>query len=192
MYLCRLNPVTGLIDVEGDQDGFYAVPEFRALLSDEKLGRQKLTIVALVVDYESPIRNYRDNEKPLKAMDMVLNDRKLILWKSDEMQEAALAYKALQIDLDLEEKRMLDNMRYEKQIELDAAETTEEKIKLMKELSAIKAHIKEFNASTEGRDLYANSPVRNGYYLSRLEQKLENKKSFYHANIERKPIESDD
>lgn len=190
MYLCKVNTVTGLIDVAADQDGFYAIPEFRRLLNSKQYGLEKLTCVALVVDYESPIRMYHEKEKPFKAMDNVLNNRKLINWKSDEIQEALIAYKALQHDLDLEEKKMLDNMRFDKQMEADQAPTLEEKMKKIQELGRIKALIAAFNSQTSNKDLYENSPVRNGYTLSRLEQKLENKKSFYHVRPEKREKQS--
>ena len=188
MYLCKLNSVTGLIDLEADRDGFYAIPEFRLLLQEED-GLKKLTCVALVVDYETPIRNYGEKEKPLKAQDIVFNSRKSVVWNSDSIQEALIAYSALQFDLDLDEKRMLDEMRRSKQQEIDAAEDTSQKLRLINELGAIKTHIEAFNKSVSGRDLYENSPVRNGYTLSRLEQKLENKNSFYHVQSEQRKSE---
>lgn len=187
MYLCKLNSVTGLIDLSSDQDGFYAIPEFRKLLSDTKLGLQKLTCVALVVDYSSPIRQYHEKEKPLKAMDNVLNDRKAFLWNSDEIQEALLAYQALQHDLDLEEDKMLRGLRFEKQMQVSNEQDISKKLYLMQELQKIKNVIADFENQTAGKDLFENSPVRNGYSLSRLEQKLENKKSFYHVNTEKRP-----
>lgn len=184
MYLCKLNIVTGLIDLELDQDGFYAIPEFRNLLK-KKNGLQQLTVVALVVDYLSPIRNYHEKEKPLKAQDIVFQNRKSMQWNSDEVQEAAIAYMALQHDLDLEEKKMLDSLRFDKQIDVKNAEDTTSKLRALDELERIKTKINNFNKQNEHKDLFSTSPVRNGYTLSRLEQKLENKKSFYYVTKEK-------
>jgi hypothetical protein len=52
-------------------------------------------------------------------------------------------------------------------------------VTIAKELRDINTDIKAFEAQVEGKDIYDGSPVKNGYTLSRLEQKLEKRNSFY-------------
>lgn len=181
MYLTRVNKISGLVMVEDDLDGFYAIPEFRLLLSKGDVGLQMFTVVALVVDYESPIRNYSEKERPNKAMDVVFNSRKEMLWHSPEIQEAAVAYKNLQFNLDIEEKNTLDGMRRAKLLEIQAEEDPDLKVTKSGQLRRINELIESFSKKNEGKDIYADGPVRNGYKLSRLEILVENQKSFYHV-----------
>lgn len=59
--------------------------------------------------------------------------------------------------------------------------TDEERItRLFKELNTIKDLINSFNKQNESEDLYSDGPVRNGYKLTRLEEKAMDKNSFYH------------
>lgn len=51
---------------------------------------------------------------------------------------------------------------------------------LFKQLGTIKDLIKAFNKNNENNDVYADGPVRNGYKLTRLEEKAIDKNSFYH------------
>jgi hypothetical protein len=57
----------------------------------------------------------------------------------------------------------------------------EKMMSLFKQLNTIKSLIDNFNRANEGNDIYAEGPVRNGYKLTRLEEKAEDKNSFYHA-----------
>lgn len=52
--------------------------------------------------------------------------------------------------------------------------------RLFKELNTIKDLINSFNKQNENEDIYAEGPVRNGYKLTRLEEKALDKNSFYH------------
>lgn len=53
---------------------------------------------------------------------------------------------------------------------------------LFKQLNTIKTLIENFNKANEDKDIYADGPVRNGYKLTRLEEKAMDKNSFYHKN----------
>lgn len=60
-------------------------------------------------------------------------------------------------------------------------ERDEERItKLFKQLGTIKDLIANFNKKNESEDIYSDGPVRNGYKLTRLEEKALDKNSFYH------------
>ena len=57
----------------------------------------------------------------------------------------------------------------------------EERITLLfKQLNTIKDLIISFNKKIESDDIYSDGPVRNGYLLTRLEEKALDKNSFYH------------
>lgn len=57
----------------------------------------------------------------------------------------------------------------------------EERITLLfKQLNTIKDLIKVFDKNNDSEDIYSEGPVRNGYKLTRLEEKALDKNSFYH------------
>lgn len=61
----------------------------------------------------------------------------------------------------------------------------EEKIMtLFKQLETIKSLISTFNSQHKDEDIYGDGPVRNGYHLTRLEEKQLDENSFYHVNRE--------
>jgi hypothetical protein len=161
-------------------DGFNAIKEFRTLLN-KKDGLKQLTVVALVVDYQSVIRNYSDKERPNKAMDTVFQSRIKMLWNSEEVQAAAVAYKGLQFNLDIEEKIMLDEMRSSKIKEIQEESDSDIKIQKTGSLKRINDLVEAFDKKHGHKDLFTEGPVRNGYALGRLEQKLLNKNSFYYV-----------
>jgi hypothetical protein len=121
-------------------------------------------------------------------MEIVFNTRKAILWNCDEIQLACINYKELQYNPSLEEKTLLDELRISKLNEIKNAETTYQKTQMLKELSSINALHDSFESKNGAKDSFADSPVRNGYALLRLEIKILDKKSFYY---ERKKRESD-
>jgi len=53
---------------------------------------------------------------------------------------------------------------------------------LFKQLGTIKTLIESFNKNNEANDIYKEGPVRNGYKLTRLEEKAQTSTSFYHKN----------
>lgn len=185
MYLMQLNPFTGLIMEDDELDGWKAVDSFRELVNKNGYGLQALTCVALVMDYGSIIKNYNDKERPLKAMEVVFNNRKAINWNCDEIQLACINYGQLQYNPALEEKKLMDDMRISKLEEIKIAETTYQKTSLLKELGAINDMHDKFENKNASKDLFAESPVKNGYKLSRLEIKILDKKSFYYERAKR-------
>lgn len=56
------------------------------------------------------------------------------------------------------------------------------KIELFKQLGTIKELIESFNKLNKDKDVFSDGPVRNGYKLSRLEEKALDKNSFYHKH----------
>lgn len=188
MYLMQLDPVTGLVKEDPDMDGWMAIESFRELYHLKGYGIYGLTVVALVVDYGSVFSRYSEKERPLKAIENIYGKRDAILWNCDEMQIASIAYADLQYNATLEEKKIIDNLRVTKLQEIQDAESTFDKQKLLRELGSINDMHDVFDKKNSSRDLFTKSPVRNGYTLSRLETKIEDPKSFYY---ERKQRESE-
>jgi hypothetical protein len=185
MYLLQLDPITGLIKEDLELDGWMAIESFRNLVKKKGYGIQALTCVALVMDYGSVIKNYSEKERPIKAMEIVFNNRKAILWNCDEVQLACINYKQLQYNPALEEKTILDDLRVAKLKEIKDETVTSKKTFLLKELSGINDLHESFNKKNEGKDLFSESIVRNGYALSRLEVKILDQKSFYYERKKR-------
>lgn len=188
MYLLQLNTFTGLIKEDAELDQWMAIESFRNLVNKDGYGLHALTCVALVIDYGSIIKNYSEKERPLKAMEIVFNNRKALNWNSDEIQIACIAYKDLQYNPQLEEKTLLDELRITKLNEIKEADSTYKKTVLLKELSSINDLHDSFDKKNSSKDGFEESPVRNGYSLLRLEIKILDPKSFYY---ERKKRESD-
>jgi hypothetical protein len=189
MYLTRIDKKTGLLLIEDGDDGILSIKEFRELMKSEDYGIYCLTAVALVADYQSPIRYYNDIDRPKKAQEEVIGDRNKWHLNTELIQSALKKYDALQYDPTLEEKRIYYDQKVRKlqQIkEYDTLDSNDEKRKnitmaqLKKDLRSINDDIEAFTKRIEGQDIYHESPVVNGYSLSRLEQKLEKKSSFYH------------
>lgn len=190
MYLTEIDENTGLVKIDKNNDGVLAIKEFRDLIENEEYGIFCLTAVALVADYQSPIRYYNSDDRPRKAQEEVTGNRDFWIWKEEIIQKALVKYEALQHDPTLEEGRIYYEQKINKLKDIqdyDKLPLNDEKRKLVnmsdlkKELRAINSDIDDYKKRTEGTDLYQNSPVKNGYELSRLEQKLEKRNSFYHS-----------
>lgn len=250
MYLCELDPKTGLVKTSGPFDGVMAIREFRDVINDELLGVKCFTAIALTVDYLTPIKYYREADRPYRAMGMCNEgNRRAFDWKQEKIQQCLIAYDELQYNATVEEKKALDFMLLEKLKEIktesdnthvlgvidtvtaenieemiidnydikgllnehpwedysevqqksiirkanqrvvdpfnkrtrEAASTrSQEKVlALFKQLNTIKALIENFNKTNEGTDIFATGPIVNGYTLSRLEEKRQDKNSFY-------------
>ena len=186
MYLLQLNPITGLVKEDVELDGYLAIESFRDLISKKGFGIKALTVVALVVDYGSPIKNYNERERPKKALEIVFNDRDAIQWNCNEIQLACINYKELQYNPVLEEKKIIEDLRVDKLEDIKNAPDSFEKQKLLRELGGINNLYEDFEKKNGSRDLFTESPVRNGYKLSRLEQKITDKKSFYYERRKHK------
>jgi hypothetical protein len=190
MYLTELNSETGLVKIGELGDGVLAIKEFRDLINDKKFGIECFTAVALTADYSSPIKYYSYEDRPKKAQEEVTGNRTYWEWNLQIIQAALKKYDDLQYDPTLEEKRIYYDQKITKLRDIqeyDGLDSEHEKRKrttmaqLKKELRVINADIVEFEKRVEGKNMFSESPIVNGYKLSRLEQKLEKKNSFYHT-----------
>jgi hypothetical protein len=195
MYLTEIDPKSGFLIIDKEHDGILAIKEFRDILDDKKLGLPCLTAIALTADYQSPVKYYNDKDRPRKAMEEATGNRDAFDWKIEVIQKALVKYDALQYDPTLEEGRI----HYQRKVsKLKEFKESEEKFgkgikdkngkeilfrspsQCAADLRKINEDIKEYEKQIQGKDTYSESPVRNGYALSRLEQKIEKKNSFYH------------
>lgn len=190
MYLTKLDEKTGLVVIEDNDDGILAIKEFRDILNNEKHGIRCLTAIAITADYQSPYRYYSDTERHRKAQEEVTGDRNYWEWNVEEIQLALKKYDTLQYDPTLEEGRIHYDQKVRKLREIQEFDTlppddTKRKstsvFQLKKELKSINVDLDDYEKRISGKDIYNESPVKNGYKLSRLEQKLEKKNSFYHT-----------
>lgn len=180
MYLTEFEKETGLIKINPIQDGIFAIEDFRNIFKWKK-GHQVFTCVALVIDYMSPIRYYPLEDRKIKAMDIVFQDRKAFMWNNDEILLAMIAYEALQYDAILEEKKIIEKLRDEKLSEIQMEDESAKKTIKLGELKKIKDILKTFTEENNLIEIINKAPVVNGYEISRLELLLTDKNSFYHV-----------
>lgn len=181
MYLTRIDPKTNLIDVSDTQDGILCIPSFADIVNDKEFGIECMTCIALSVDYASPMRMYPRIERPLAAMRFVTGSTKKFPWNNDKVMEACDVYERLQFNPDLEEINIIKQMRLEKLAELSEAKETSERTVILNEISKIKLMEKKYTDEDQARFIDESEAKKNQYKLSRLENKLKNKNTFYHV-----------
>lgn len=196
MYLTELDKKTGLVVIDKQGDGVMAIKEFREVIYDETLGLKCFTAIALAEDYQSLLRFYSDDDRPKAAQEEVSGKRETWEWRQDKIQLALKKYAWLQYDPTIEEgqvhyQRKVNKLKEYKQSEKYYGKghkdengndiTFKNPSILAKELRDINTDIKNYEDSIQGKELYNASPVKDGYALTRLEQKLEKKNSFYNT-----------
>ena len=188
MYLTKINKDTGLLLIEEGEDGILAIREFRDILKNKDLGLHCLTAIALTVDYLSPIKFYSEKDRPRKAAEEATGDRDAFEWNMEVIQLALKKYDYLQYDPTLEEGRIYYDQKVQKLKDIQGFERMgkDQKKEFGKSMSNLKKELRDINTDMElhdkrvsEKDIYSESPVVNGYSLSRLEQKLMKKNSFY-------------
>lgn len=182
MFLTQVDPKTGLLDISNERDGILCIKAFRDVINDKKLGLECMTAIALTIDYETPWRHYSILERPVKAMEEITGNRNAFSWPQEKIQVALKKYDELQFDPVLQEGVIHENRKRNKLREIEDSERDLEKetpTSLFADLRAINKDVEFYKASIAGKDLYENAPSKNGYTLSRLEQLVEKKNSFY-------------
>jgi hypothetical protein len=179
MYLVEISNRTGLIKEDPLLDGYNAIKSFKIIV--DTLGLEALTIIALACDYQSPLRYYSMKDRPYAAMRFVTGKKNAFVWEQDIIQEAMNDYLELQKDQVLEEGMLLKDLKEQQLIKIKEERSTIIKAGLFKELGEINNLIKKYDNDNKNRDIFAQSPVKNGYSLSRLEVKIINKNSFYYG-----------
>lgn len=168
-----------MVDIEDTQDGVLAIRAFAEVI--DKHGIACFTAIALTVDHLSPIRHYPFKERHMKAMYNVTGKKDAFNWALDEIQVACQIYDDLQLNTDLKELSMHKELLLSKMAEAEKEKSSSKKQTLLKELRDIRKLQKEVEADTDMAKIENATPVKNGYSLSRLEQKVINTNSFYHG-----------
>ena len=182
MYLVETDPSTGMVLHTGEHDGIMTIKEFKEVVNDKKLGIECLTSIALVVDWLSPIRHYSEEDRPKRAMYEVTSDRASFVWNQEKIQKALIKYSELQYNPDLVEKESLDNLRIKKLNDIRTNKDDSKTTELFKQLNIIKDLITKWDEANQDKNPFAEGPVVNGYLLSRLEEKLKDKHSFFNRD----------
>ena len=95
MYLLNIDKKGEVIN---EDDGLYAIEEFKAVVDDKSLGIKAILWVALVCDYDSPYRHFVEREQVKSVSKAVFNTYN---WKGIKNEKIAVAikkYKELQFD----------------------------------------------------------------------------------------------
>lgn len=131
MYLVELDSFTGLVKIDGEFDGVKAIKEFRDVINDHTLGVQCFTAIALTIDYQTPIRYYKEKDRPFKAMEIATKgNRRAFDWNQELIQKCLIEYNAQQYNPAIEEKRTLDFMLLEKLKEIQLQKDKDEFIRV--------------------------------------------------------------
>lgn len=191
MYLTEIDPKTGLVILDDIESGVLAIKDFRDLINHPDFGIHCFTAVALTADYRSPIKYYNDIDRPRKAMEEVTGNRDAYVWKEEIIQKALVKYRELQYDPTIEEGEIHYQRKVNKLNEIKMCDLPPEKDKdgndiprksistLTADLRSINSDIKAYEDNILGKDIYSEAPTKGKYTLTRLEQKLLKKVSFY-------------
>tara|TARA_A100000172_G_C3044260_1_gene111884 strand:- start:70843 stop:71499 length:657 start_codon:yes stop_codon:yes gene_type:complete len=181
MYLTKINPKTNLVDISNVKDGVLAIKAFADVINNEKFGIEAFTCIALSVDYGSPMRKYPKLERPQAAMRLVSGTVKKFNWNNDLIMEACDVYEQLQFNEDLEEISIIRSMRLEKLAELKDTTDVMKRAQILIDIEKIKKMQQRYSDADQSRFLDESESKKNNYNLSRLENKLKNKNTFYHV-----------
>lgn len=179
MYLVELDPKDGLVLMAKDWDGIMAIKEFRDIVNNPKLGRECMTAIALVLDWQSPIRYYAEKDRPGRAMKEVKQNVKAFVWDREEIQAALIKYSDLQYNASLVEKNQYDQMEMDLMAEIRAEKDRAKQLESFKQLDTIKGLKANWLKQNADLNPFADGPIINGYALSRLEEKAIDRNSFY-------------
>lgn len=177
MYLIEIDEETGLISDDVTNSGWKAIKSFNSLF--KKKGIKAMTVVALTVDYLSPLSHYKERDRFERACDEIFGRRdKLDI--SDELVSAAInSYKELQMDPDLETERINKDIKIrliEKMNEANANEDDSGIEKYRKLLSDHESTIKNFNERFNKKEAVLKAVTSTGYELSRIEADIRSRK----------------
>jgi len=85
-------------DVIQEDDGMFAIPEFRELIEQKGYGMKAMLWVALVCDYDSPYRHFVERERIKSVSKTVFDTYNWSGIKNKKIADAISKYKELQFD----------------------------------------------------------------------------------------------
>ncbi len=185
MYLVELGD-DGLVKEDLSNDGWKAIKAFRDVV--DKYGIKGMTIIALAIDYSSPLSYYNESDRYIRSVEEILESRDA-LPKNDLINAAMEKYDELQFNPDLEHHRLVQSykIRVLERIKAAMSDETENGEKEVDRLNRIlknqEVANKEFYAKFNKADIVLkNGVTTNGYSLSRIERDLKLKKNSKFAN----------
>ena len=174
MYLVQLSKIGKLII---EDDGIYAIPEFRELLETKGFGEPAMRAIALIQDYESPYRHRPEDDRPTFVLrDVYGRDaKKTLSLKNPKCKAAIEKYNLLQYDPYREELKATDKIiQVSTKLKNNLDVTDETKIQ------TVLTYVKRIEALEKRRESLmdkitehsSEGPVKEGIPLYRLEKKL--------------------
>ena len=177
MFLIEIDEETGLIADVPTNSGWKAIKAFFILY--KKKGIQALTAVALVVDYQSPIRHYKQKDRLERASDEIYGKRNAIDFESDIVKDALEKYKDLQFDPDLETEKINNEIKIRLIDKINTANQLDDDTAIGKYRKAMEDHEKavtSFNLRFDKKSVLEKAVTSTGYELSRIETDIKSRK----------------
>jgi hypothetical protein len=174
MYLVELSKVGKLII---EDDGIYAIPEFRDIIETKGFGEPAMRAIALICDYKSIYRHRPDKDRSTFVLRDVygIAAKKTLNLKSEKCEAAIKKYNDLQFDPYREELISTKNI-IQVSINLkNSLNITDEKqmqtiLTYINRIEKFEARVEKLKSKiiTDGSE----GPVKEGVSLYRLERKL--------------------
>ena len=177
MFLIEIDEETGLISDVPTNSGWKAIKAFFTLY--KKKGIKSMTAVALVVDYQSPIRHYKQKDRFERASDEIFGKRNAIDFESDIVKDALEKYKDLQFDPDLETEKINNEIKIRLIDKINTANQLDDDAGISKYRKAMEDHEKavtSFNLRFDKKSVLEKAVTSTGYELSRIESDIKSRK----------------
>lgn len=183
MYLIEIDEETGLISDDVTNSGWKSIKSFNTLL--KKKGIKAMTVVAMTVDYLSPLSHYKEKDRFERACSEIYDKRDSLVISDDLIADAIKSYKELQMNPDLETERINREIKIrliEKMNEANSNEDDSAIEKYRKLLSDHEQTIKNFNDRFNKKEAVSKAVTANGYELSRIEAEIRSRKKSKFVN----------
>lgn len=183
MYLTEIDDETGLILDHPTNSGWKAIKDFYTLY--KKKGIKAFTAVALVADYQSPLRHYKERDRFERASDEVYGKRNAIDFEDEIVKKALEKYKDLQLDPDLETEKINSEIKIRLIQKISEANRLDDDTAIERYRKAMENHekaITSFNARFDKRSVLEKAVTSTGYELSRIEADIKSRKKSKFVN----------
>lgn len=178
MYLIQLDEKTGMVKDDTTYDSWKGIKVFRELV--EHKGIQALTVVALAVDYESPIRNYKKADRIYRAMEEVYGDRKKLKVDTEQIKHCLEKYADLQFNEELEQYTVFRDIKINILERLSAASRIQDDAEVARQTKNLQSHettLKSFKSTFSRENAITQAVTASGYVLSRIENDILTRKN---------------
>lgn len=178
MYLLTIDYKTRLIRDDETYDSWKGIKAFSDLV--EKYGLEALTVVAFAVDYESPFRNYKEQDRFYRAMEEVYSDRKKLKPDNALISAAMEKYQELQFNEDLEMHKIFRQIKIDILQALSQANRDQDSNAIALQTRNLQKHeqtLKDFGGRFDREKSMEQAVTSNGYVLSRIENDILNRKN---------------